>query len=241
MSIIRAEKRIDMKENFVNGFSKYEMLPGCHEDVKSFKCVLKRGCRVDPEMFGETEKSQIFFFTKGTGYIGTEDGAFNFNEEAVFVPLFDKKSFYFYAVTDIEYVELQIALTKEDVEEMREYRMTLPRFRLLSLCDRYEEGFKDPRIVSHNVVIQSRLARVSVGTVEGPGPDKVGAHSHPNQIQWFYAMTGAKFTLHADDDSFDMEDGDWAFIPVNATHSIETKEGEMLRYMWFEIIVPEVK
>jgi len=240
MSVIKVVKRSKMNTEFVNGFSKFDMLPGCHPDVKSYKCVLKAGNRVDPEMFSEIEKSQIFFFTKGKGYVGTEDFAFNFDEEAVFVPLFDKKNFYFYAVTDIEYVELQISLMPEDIAEMKEYRMTLPRFRLLSMCDRYEEGFKDPRIVSHNVIIQSRLARVSVGTVEGPGPDKVGTHSHPNQIQWFYALSGAKFTLHADVDSKVMEDGDWAFIPVNVAHSLETAKGDTLRYMWFEIIVPAV-
>jgi quercetin dioxygenase-like cupin family protein len=237
MSVIKVAKRAEMNMEFSNGFACYEMLPGCHPDVISYKCVLKAGSRVDPEMFSETEKSQVFFFTKGVGYVGTEDGAFNFDEEAVFVPLFNKKKFYFYAVTDVEYVELQITLTSKDIEEMKEYRMTLPRFRLLSNCDRYEEGFKDPRIVSHNVIIQSRLARVSVGTVEGTGPDKVGTHSHPNQIQWFYALGGGKFTLHADDDSMAMEDGDWAFIPVKAEHSVETAAGDTLRYMWFEIIV----
>lgn len=237
MSVIKIAKRADMKTEFHDGFSRYDMLPGCHPDVVSYKCVLKAGSRVDPEQFAGDKKSQVFFFTKGTGYVGTQDGAFNFDEEAVFVPLFDKRTFYFYAVTKVEYVELQIALTEKDTADMQEYRMTLPRFRLLSDCDRYEEGFKDPRIVSHNVIIQSRLARVSVGTVEGPGPDKVGAHSHPNQVQWFYALSGAKFSLRAEDDSMLMHDGDWAFIPVNATHSVETAEGDMLRYMWFEIIV----
>lgn len=237
MSVIRVAKRAEMKMEFTDGFARYEMLPDCHPDVISYKCVLKAGARVVPQQFGEDKKSQIFFFTKGTGYVGTQDGAFNFDEEAVFVPLFDKKTFYFYAVTDVEYVELQISLTPKDVADMKEYRMTLPRFRLLSDCDRYEEGFKDPRIISHNVVIQSRLARVSVGTVEGPGPDKVGTHSHPDQIQWFYALSGAKFTLHASEDATQMEDGDWAFIPANAPHSVETAAGDTLRYMWFEIIV----
>jgi mannose-6-phosphate isomerase-like protein (cupin superfamily) len=237
MSVIKVAKRAEMNMEFSNGFACYEMLPGCHPDVISYKCVLKAGSRVDPEMFSETEKSQVFFFTKGVGYVGTEDGAFNFDEEAVFVPLFNKKKFYFYAVTDVEYVELQTTLTSKDIEEMREYRMSLPSFRLLTNCDRYVDGCRDPRSVSHNVIIQSRLARVSVGTVEGPGPDKVGTHSHPKQIQWFYALGGGKFTLHADDDSMAMEDGDWAFIPVKAEHSVETAAGDTLRYMWFEIIV----
>jgi mannose-6-phosphate isomerase-like protein (cupin superfamily) len=233
MSVLRNVKREDIPQDFENGFAKGEMLPGTYPGVATYKCTLKAGSNVAPKVY--TDKTQIFFFTKGTGYIATPKKAYNITEAAVYIPMFDAEGFSIQAATDLEYLELLVDITEDDKKKLHHSRMTLPHFRLLTDCDRYEEGFKSEGILSYIIVTRGRLARILMGLVSGDGPDYVGEHSHETVMQWFYGMDGTKFEFTASGETITVEDGDWVYIPEKTLHSATTAAGEKINYVWFEV------
>lgn len=236
MSNISYVKKNSLPCAFEDGLSKVEMLPGSHRDVQAYRCILKAGSTFKPEVFAD--KNQIFFFVSGNGYITTKICAYNITESAVFIPEFDCDHFGIYAAaTDLEYLEIQIALTEQDKETLHKSRYTLPRFRLLSECDRYEEGFKSKSVISYSVVLRRRLARASMGVVYAPGPDYVGTHSHEVLQQWFYGLPGADYDFTAGNETIHIGAGDWAFIREKTPHSVDTKPGGLCNYVWFELDV----
>jgi hypothetical protein len=128
----------------------------------------ERPCMSDldsPDLYAK--KTQIFFFTKGSGYIARPATAHNITEEAVFVPLFDKEKFSIRAGEDLEFVEILVNVMPEDMDKMNKMRMTLPHFQLHHACDRYEEDFKGAGMIS----------RSSMGSVYAAGPNLNGEHS----------------------------------------------------------------
>lgn len=233
MSLMRSVKREEISQVFKNGFAKGEMLPNTYPGVATYKCSLQAGASIEPKVY--TDKTQIFFFTKGTGYIGASKQAYNITETAVYIPMFGDEGFSIKAGTDLEFLELLVDITEDDKQKLHHSRMTLPHFRLISDCDRYEEGFKSPGIISYIIVTRGRLARVLMGLVEGDGPDYVGEHSHETVMQWFYGLDGTKFEFTAEGNTIVVEDGDWVYIPEKTLHSATTNAGEKIKYVWFEV------
>jgi quercetin dioxygenase-like cupin family protein len=235
MAVISIAKKANIEQKFVNGFAKGIMLPGSYPGVEAYKCALKAGCRVDPEAY--KDKTQILFFTKGTGYIGTPKKAYNITQEAVFVPLFNTEKFFIQAGSDLEFLEILVTLTDADTKRLGEMHMALPHFRLLSDCDRYEEVFKGPGVLSYSILTFRRLARALMGATIGAGPSFVGEHAHDSLQQWVYGLPAAAFRFRADGEEVEVREGDWVHIPEKAKHSVEAKAGERINYIWFEMIV----
>jgi len=213
-----------------------EMLPGSYPGVTIYKNILKEKKRYDITTYSETQKTQIFFFTKGKGYVGTEHGAHNITEEAVFVPLYNSEKIFIYAVTDLEFLEILVDLTPEDVATMKKVRMTLPHFSLMSNSLRYEEDFKGPGTISYGIIRNRFLGRCSMGSVIADGPNVNGQHSHENLEQWYYALEGAYFTYKAGGESHAVRDGDLTYTTKSVPHESETGAGNKMRYVWFELM-----
>ena len=235
MAVISIVKKANIEQKFVNGFAKGMMLPGAYPGVDAYKSTLKAGCRVDPHVY--KDKTQILFFTNGTGYIGTSKKAYNITEQAVFVPLFDTEKFFIQAGSDLEFLEILVTLTEADIKRLGEMRMALPHFKGLSNCDRYEEAFKGPGVVSYSILASRRLARALMGAAVGMGPSFVGEHAHDIVNQWVYGLPGAAFRFRADGEEVEVREGDWLYIPEKAKHSVEAKAGERINYLWFEMFV----
>lgn len=234
MGTIKYVKKADMPfKDMGNGLKKALMLPDAFEGVETYKCKLAAGCKAEPEVYHD--KIQIFFFTKGTGYIGTKDRAHNITEVAVFVPMLDTETFFIQAGTDMEYLNLIVKMNDFDHQEFNKVRMVLPGFSLLSNCVQYYEGFKGPSVKSYTIVEHDNLARISMGVVTGTGPDVVGEHSHDNLQQWYYGLDGGSFAFTAGGDTIRMEDGDFSCIPKETPHSVRAEKEEKINYVWFEL------
>ena len=52
----------DVTFQFENGLAQTEILAGCSEDLRIFRCVLKKGHVWKPELFSITDKIQFFAF-----------------------------------------------------------------------------------------------------------------------------------------------------------------------------------
>ena len=217
------------------------LLPGAYEDAEIYKCNLKAGESWKPDVYAFGDSIQIFFFVTGTGYIAMDGYANNITEMAVFVPKFDETSFIIYAKTDMEFLLFIGKMREYDVRRMSDICLTLPRFRLLKDCWTYEESFKTEGIKSYMVIEHRFLGRYSLGAVICSGPCTVGAHTHPDLIQWCYALPNAKYSFTADGSKVEVESGDLTFIPENACHTVEVKAGDVMDYIWIEICVEGYK
>jgi quercetin dioxygenase-like cupin family protein len=216
------------------GLSSAEALHGSYPGVVMKACRLQAGSEYVPEVYAK--KTQIFFVTSGSGYIARPATAHNITEEAVFVPLFDSERFAIRAGGDMEFVEILADLTAEDLKTMHHMRMTLPHFRLHSACERYEEDFKGPGMVSRAILQHRLLGRCSMGSVYAAGPNLTGEHSHEDLEQFFFGLGDTRFTFGADGESVVVEGGDFTHIPKKAKHSMRAEKGALLSYVWFEII-----
>jgi len=143
---------------------------------------------------------------------------------------------FIYAATDLEFLEILVDQTPEDVAMVKKLRMTLPHFSLMSNCPRYEEDFKGPGMISYSIIRNKLLARSSMGAVLAEGPNVNGEHSHENLEQWYYGLEGTCFQYTADGDTYTVKDGDLTYTTKAIPHASETGEGQIMRYVWFELM-----
>ena len=230
----------DMKVEWKGGVGICEMLPGAYPGVSTRKVLVKAGTKWEPEVYADDDKIQIFFTISGEGYFGTPKRAYNFEEYYVFVPKFDTEPIFVQAATDVEVFHMIFTLSDWDKKELHDTIMTLPRFHKMTDSLRYEEPFKGPGVKSYLILEHEFLGRASLGAVIGEGPTFNGDHAHPDLVQWYYAFPGSKFSYTVKDEgTVDVEGGDLTFTEVKKVHSSETKAGDKIDYIWFEMIVPE--
>ena len=105
-------KEADIKHEFVDGFSMTELLPGTHEAVRVYKCILKSGSSVKLDLY--EDKFQVFAFSKGIGAIVSESNANSITEEAYFVPEFNKERVCIHAATDLVFIRYDVQHTEAD-------------------------------------------------------------------------------------------------------------------------------
>ncbi|MFA5602955.1 MAG: hypothetical protein WDA21_04455 [Bacilli bacterium] len=239
MSVVKFQKRVDLSSQKKDGFAKTVRLEGAFPRINTYQCELDKGHHVELETYKEGEKSQIFFFTKGKGYIATESTSYNINENALFVPLYDSERFAFYATEGLEWLEITIDLIEEEVAKLDFARMALPHFCPVSECLRYEEKFKGPGVLSYSVIQHDEicgLGMASMGVTRGVGPNFVGDHKHDDLAQWYYGLEDNSIRYTADNTTVELKQGDMTFTPKGYLHSVEAKEDEVINYVWFEYI-----
>jgi mannose-6-phosphate isomerase-like protein (cupin superfamily) len=237
LSRIKIQKGADTKLKFVDGFARTTMLPGVYPDVDVNKCVLKAGQKWEAELYKFEDKAQMFFFVTGRGYICLPNQAFNITEPAVFVPFFDKERFSVKAAedTDLEFLQFVCRQTEFDKKMMNTIRTTLPRFKLMSECETYEEPFKGPGMKSPILIMHRLFGKFSMGSTIGNGPNWVHEHVHHDLVQWYYLFPGSHITYTAGGETVDMTGGDLSYITEGVPHGSVTGEGEKCDYVWFEV------
>lgn len=234
MGVIKYQKKDDMKAvDLGNGIRRAEMLPGMVDGVFTYKCQIEAGTVVELETYGD--RTQIYYFTRGEGFIVTPGKAFNIEEPSLFIPNMDLEKNVLHAVTDMEFLQLVCVMLPEDKERFEKWHISLPRFNPISSCIQYIEGFRPEAIKAYSILDTDFLTRMTMGAIIGKGPNAAEPHSHHNLYQWYYGMPGTRFTYRAAGEEIELGEGDWAFIPVNIEHAIEIKENEMVNYVWFEI------
>ncbi|MGI6669955.1 MAG: cupin domain-containing protein [Acetivibrionales bacterium] len=235
--MLKVQKGSEVKMEFVNGFARTTMLPGVYPDVDVNKCILKAGHWWEPELYNFEDKVQVFYFVTGRGYICLPNQTFNITDRAIFVPYFDNDWIKIKANedTDLEFLQFVCRQTDFDKKMMNFIRTTLPRFKLESECETYEEPFKGPGMKSPILLMHRLFGKFSMGSTLGKGPNEVGQHKHDNLVQWYYVYPGSRIEYTAGGETVVLEGGDLSFTTEGVSHGSKVREGDVCDYVWFEV------
>ncbi|WP_367925735.1 hypothetical protein, partial [uncultured Ruthenibacterium sp.] len=215
-----------------SGFARTELLPGTHDgSIRNYKCFLKAGCSVSPELYAD--KLVLLFFGKGTGYVADGKGANAIEELCFYSPEFDKNPYKVQAFTDMEFVMSIVEMSEDDWADYAASHARLPFFRTLSKCVKYDQDCKGPNTTSWHVLNGKQLGHIMVGVVRAIGEGTV-EKGHPAVHQWNYCVGDADFEMTVDGVTVPHKSGEWSFIPAGADHSLVAKPGKEVFYVWFE-------
>lgn len=237
MGKIRIQKGSETRVKLTNGFGSTTMLPGVYPDVEVDRCALAGGADWNAPLFKFEDKVQVLFFFAGKGYLCLPDRAYNITEEAVFVPYFDTAPFSVHAApgANLEFLRFVCRQTDFDRRMMTYIRTTLPRFKLMSECETYEEEFKAPGSRSPILIMHRLFGKFSMGATLTDGPAKVGEHSHSDLVQWYFLLPGSHIQYTAGGEAVDLVGGDLSYITEGVPHGSTIAAGEKCDYVWFEV------
>lgn len=221
---------------FKDGFAQTELLAGVYPGIRHYHCVLKEGCTVTLETYKQS--LQLLCLTHGEGYIATPKKAFSVNELSFFIADLDEE-FTIRAATDLVFTKFVVNLTDHDMDVYNDSHLVLPFFRPLSTADEYYQSCKTENTRSWSIVVGKQLTRILFGVVkcEDGGTIEKG---HPAVAQWNIILDDSDIVLTVADESVDQKAGDFSYVPAGMDHSLVTKPGKKLSYIWFEHYVQEV-
>ena len=242
MSLIQVARYSDVKYDFKDGFARVPVLENAFDQACFAHCALQPGHSITPDVYSVTEHNQLFFFTKGKGYITTPRQAWNINEPGVFVPEFDTERFTITCSADskepLEFLHIVTELNDYDKTCLVESRMVLPRFRTISQGWTYDEDFKDNSVTTSMMLLEHRnLGRLSMGCVKGNGLIEIGQHIHNELAQWYFPLPGSDFIYTAGGEEVHMTGGDLSYTPTGFWHGSRVEAGKKCDYIWFEMCI----
>ena len=237
MAIYIAQKEDLVSEYDDSGFAKKEALPGTYEGgIRNYKCFLKAGCQVTPEMY--EDKLVLFFFGKGKGYITDQKGAYSIEELCFYVPEFNKTPYTVHATGDMEFMMCVVDMNQWDWKVYNASHVRLPFFRTVSKCIKYDQDCKGPHATSWFVLTGQQLGRIMVGVVRAVG-EGTTEKGHPAVEQWNYCVGDSDFELTVDGETRPHRSGEWSYVPAGLDHSLMAEPGKEVYYVWFEHFTKE--
>ena len=239
MQEIQIIKNAEIGYAFIDGFAETEILENTCPGIKIYKCILKAGRSYRPEVYGKNDKMQLLFFTGKSGIVKSGTKIYDIDDQAVFIPDFDKEQVEITAGdTDLSFIKIIGTMTEVDHRQMAQCQYVLPRFVRLKESIEYTERFTQEsgsKVVSHSIIAGRHLGRYTMGWNIGAGPDFVGQHTHPTLEQWYFMIDGAAFTYVADGKKIPVKEGDVTFTPHGTSHGSECKSDGYINYVWFEL------
>ena len=234
--VVKAEDMIP--EYGADGFYMTELLPGTYEGgVRNYKCFLKSGCDVSPEL--KHDETVIIMFGKGRGYVRSAKGIHNITELAFYVPDFDREEYTIHAYDDMEFVISIVEMNEWDRKLFNDCHIRLPYFTLYSNAIIYDQDCKDANISSWWILGPKQLGRIMVGVVKGNGGGTV-EKGHSRVAQWNYCIGSSDFNMTVEDEpEVHHKGGDWSYVVAGYDHSLVSKPGKELFYVWYEHFIRE--
>ncbi len=187
------------------------------------------------------QNADLFIFIKGNGQLKADSLTVEVCPESIAIPVAsDSFSLEIPDGEILHFVRLSKQLTPGDQEDLKKFNLDNNYqvfFKKFSECEPYTEKIKSPNTVSRTVLPADIVPRVSLGTVEAPGPDQVGAHQHPMLEQLFLGLAGNDITVHADDKSVVLKEYSIVHIPLGSSHWAEVAENKKMYYMWMDFFL----
>ena len=183
----------------------------------------------------------MFIFIKGNGMLTTDSLSFNLSPESIAIPFsFSSVQIDVPAGEVLHFVHFSKKMSVSDLEDFEgytaenKYNIFFTRF---IDCEPYTEKIKSPNTVSRTVLPQDIVPRISLGTVEAPGPDEVGAHSHPMLDQLFLGLTDNDIVVHADDKKASFTAYTLLHIPIGSNHWATVGDNKKMYYLWMDFFL----
>lgn len=229
---IAISRREDNPTDFENGFAKAAWLHDEHAYVKGYKCLLKAGHSVRPELY--PDKKVVLLFGFGTGYVADERKAYNVDGVAVYIANFDKTPYAVHAVTDMEFMMVLVDMVESDWRAYEDSHTVLPYFKKPEDSDEYVQACKGPNVRSWILIPNDKHSRILAGIVVAHGGEGTVEKGHPAVDQWNFTLPGADFTLTVEDESVEHTEAEWSYVLAGLDHSLVSEPGKTLNYVWFE-------
>lgn len=215
------------------GYFQTEVLAGSYDGgIRNYKCFLKAGSDVKPVLYHD--KTVVYMFGKGRGYVTDTVEAHNITELSFYLPDFDKSPFEIHAIDDMEFIMSVVDMNEWDKERFDHSHLHLPFFLKYTDGQVYDQDCKGPNTTSWLVVGPGQMGRILMGVVRavGEGTDEKG---HPTVAQWNYSIDHAEFELSVDhQEPVIQRGGDFSFVPAGPDHSLIAKPGKEVFYVWYE-------
>lgn len=184
----------------------------------------------------------MFLFVSGVGTINADSITRNLTPESIAIPMNEIRQVRFKVQDgkELHFLKFTKKLSSQDIEDLKNfpeennYDLFFTRF---VDSEPYTEKIKSPNTVSRTVLPADIVPRVSLGTVEAKGPDKVGAHEHPMLDQLFLGLTDNDIIVHADDSSTSLKAYSLLHIPIGSSHWVTVEEGKKMNYMWMDFFL----
>ena len=236
---IRIIKASEIGYAFTDGFAETEILKDTCPGIRICKCRLQAGRTLQVETYSEEEKMQLFFFTTPSGIVRSGSRFFPIDDQAVFVPDFDREEVLITAgEEELAFIRITGPMIDVDHRQMANCQYVLPRFVRLRDSIEYTERFTQEsgsKVVSHSIIAGRHLGRYTMGWNIGAGPDFIGQHTHPTLEQWYFMIDGSDFTYVAGGNRIPVQAGDVSFTPHGTSHGSECGEDGYINYVWFEL------
>ena len=140
------------------------------------------------------------------------------------------------ASSTLDVLVLRHALSDEDRKDLAAHpeNQAGPYVRKFSECPTYGEAIKSAKTTSRTLLPKDIVPRMSIGTVETAGPDRVAPHAHPMLEQFFLGLDGNDIVVHADGGQTALGANELVHIPLGSSHGAEVAEGKKLHYVWMD-------
>jgi quercetin dioxygenase-like cupin family protein len=140
------------------------------------------------------------------------------------------------AGSTLDVLVLRHALSDEDRADLAAHpeNQAGPYVRKFSECPTYGEAIKSAKTTSRTLLPKDIVPRMSIGTVETEGPDRVAPHAHPMLEQFFLGLDGNDIVVHADGGQTPLGAHELVHIPLGSSHGAEVAEGKKLHYVWMD-------
>lgn len=188
------------------------------------------------------EEVSMFLFIKGNGTLQAGSLTQILSPESIAIPMNGISQIQFVVPEGEEFHFLKFTkkMSPQDLEDLNhfpkenKYELFFTRFKD---CEPYTEKIKSPNTISRTVLPANIVPRISLGTVQAMGPDKVGAHKHPMLEQFFLGLSNNDITVYADETFTEFKAYSLLHIPLGSNHSVTVDENKKMNYMWMDFFL----
>ena len=218
---------------------KEELLPGAIADTKIEHIALVGPTIQKLEL--SKENVDMLIFLKGQGQLQSDTSLYDLVPESIAIPMTSEKVQIEVSKGDVlHYIRFTKKLSEQDIKDMEAFPAENKYdffFTEFDDCVPYTEKIKSPNTTSRTVLPADIIPRVALGTVEAPGPDEVGAHTHAMLDQLFLGLANNDVVVHADGASAEFKEFSLLHIPIGSSHGVSVGENKTMYYLWMDFFL----
>lgn len=188
------------------------------------------------------DRTTLFLFLQGNAILHAGSATKTITPESIAIPNNESGPVHLEvgSGSELHFLKFTKIMSPQDIEDRKQfpeenkYDLFFTKF---EDCEPYTEKIKSPNTISRTVLPADIVPRVSLGTVEAMGPDKVGAHSHPMLEQLFLGLADNDITVYADNEHTQLRSYALLHVPLGSTHWVTVDDHKKMNYMWMDFFL----